>query len=367
MRGSLDSAQFRELFPALRNQIWLDTSGSAPGCAPVVESLRGALDDWLTGDFTWLEWDETQERARSAFAAYVGVPESTVAVLGSVTEAAASISASLPPGDVVVSNEEYRSMLWPFTDLDPDRNPLRRVDATNGVVTTADLERHIDADTALLAVSEVLTSNGNRLDLSRLRAATAAHDARLFVDVTQTLGVLDTDAFRIDADYVAVHGYKYMLAPRGAAWLHIRPDRIASLQPVLRGWKSSEPPHGYFGDNLDLPASARRADTSPAWFSWIGAISALEVLQRVSPSRSEARVTGLASRFAHGAENLGLSLPPVEQQSHVVVAYDSGSDFEAKFAREYVRAAASPGRLRVSFHYFNTEGDVDRALAVLEG
>src|SRR5215469_8188277 len=77
----------------------------------------------------------------------------------------------------------------------------------------------IDEATALVAVSEVLSIDGERVDLARLRAATDTVGARLFVDLTQSLGVLHPDLAAVRPDYLAVHGYKWLLCPRGAAWL----------------------------------------------------------------------------------------------------------------------------------------------------
>ena len=58
----------------------------------------------------------------------------------------------------------------------------------------------IDEATALVAVSEVLSIDGERVDLARLRAATDAVGARLFVDLTQSLGVLRPDLAAVRPD-----------------------------------------------------------------------------------------------------------------------------------------------------------------------
>lgn len=54
--------------------------------------------------------------------------------------------------------------------------------------------------------------------------------ARLFVDATQSVGVLRFPLAAATPDYVAVHGYKWLIAPRGAAWLYVR-DPIGDQMP----------------------------------------------------------------------------------------------------------------------------------------
>lgn len=366
-RPRRDSAAFRALFPALDRTIWLDTAGSPPGCTPVVERIRAALDNWQSGAFDWQEWDATVEVARSAFARYVRVPERRVAAVGSVTEAAASVAASIPPGRIVVSDAEYRSMLWPFTRLDPAVNEVFRVPALAGLTTTDALIAAIDERTCLVSVSEVLSSNGSRLDLARLKAACDQVGARLLVDVTQSLGALDPRIDRLDADYVVVHGYKWMLAPRGAAWMVVADRRIEEMTPVLSGWKSSDLPHGYFGGDLAVPDTARRLDTSPAWFSWIGAVAALEVLESVDRTQVERHVLDASAAFTRGAVERGFTVSETEQASHISVVHAPEDVDLSALSLAGVRAGVTGGRLRAAFHYFVSHEDVEAVLDALDG
>jgi selenocysteine lyase/cysteine desulfurase len=130
--------------------------------------------------------------------------------------------------------------------------------------------------------------------------------ARLFVDLTQLLGVLRHDANTVRADYVATHGYKWLLCPRGTAWLVTRADRLAELRPLAPHWHSTSLPRGYFGGPAKLANDASRCDASPAWFSWSGACAALEVHGGLDPAAVEAYSVGLAERLADDATEAGL-------------------------------------------------------------
>ncbi|MEU4231016.1 aminotransferase class V-fold PLP-dependent enzyme [Nonomuraea sp. NPDC026600] len=360
----LTSARFRELFPALRSTVWLDTPGAPPGVRPVVEAMRETLAAWSSGEFDWLEWDAAAEQARVLFARLTGVAPGTVSTLGSLGEAAAMVAASLPPGRIVVPAEEFQSNLFPWFA----RHEVVTVPARGGTTRVEDLIRALDERVSLLAVSEVTSREGQRLDLAALRAATDRVGARLFVNLTQSLGVLRFDAARIRPDYFAVHGYKWLLCPRGAAWLVTRPDRLSELKPLVPGWKSTNPPYQYFGGPANLAQDARRGDASPAWFSWIGAKAALELLTSLDADQVERHCLGLAGQLTDQARAIGLRRVTDGPGSHIVVLHTDKADRVALRLREHgVRATALSDRIRFGFHYFNEEPDVVATMRALDG
>ncbi|WP_033295833.1 aminotransferase class V-fold PLP-dependent enzyme [Amycolatopsis jejuensis] len=352
--------EFRALFPALLSEVWLDTPGAPPGAEPVVAALRETLDEWSAGSFDWLAWDGASARARELFAAFVGVDASCVAAVSSLAEAAAAVAGSLPRGRIVVAEEEFRSNRYPWLARhDVVSVPARGVE---------DLIAALDEDVALLAVSEVTSRTGQRFDLAALRAATDEVGARLFVNLTQSLGALRFDLDAVRPDYLAVHGYKWLLCPRGTAWLVARPDRVDELVPLAPGWKSTEPPHGYFGGPLELATGASRCDASPAWFSWIGACAALQVHAALDPVQVEQHVLGLASAMVAEASALGLRRVTEGPLSQIVVlGTGCAPELAAALAENHVRATALGDRVRFGFHYFNTEEEVVAAARVLRG
>ncbi|RVW10991.1 aminotransferase class V-fold PLP-dependent enzyme [Prescottella agglutinans] len=362
----MNHSEFRALFPALGERIWLDTPGAPPAALPVTAALTRALEDWSSGTFDWLHWDGAAARARDQFADYLGVAAGTVATLGSLSEAAATVAHTITVGEIVVAEDEFRSNLYPWMRLLGDDNRVRVAPRVAGRSRTDVLLDAIGPDTALVAASEVITLDGERVDLRELRRATDAVGARLFVNVTQTLGVLDSRLDELAADYVAVHGYKWMLCPRGTAWLAARPDRVAELRPLAPSWKSTGSPQGYFGGGYREAPDASRCDTSPAWLSWIGAEAALAILSGLDRAGTQAHCLGLAQRFRDGAAALGCVEANAGAPSHIVaVDTPDGEHVAASLHRHRIAATVTGNRLRVGFHYFNDESDVDTTLDAL--
>jgi len=358
-------AGFRQQFPVLRDRVWLDTSAAAPASLPVLAALRDALDEWEAGDFSWVEWESIAYATRPMLARMIGADAGCVALAGSLSQAAATVARSLPAGRIVVGEREFRSNLFPWLQLRDHGFDVIEVAEPAGVPRTAALLERIDPGTTLVAVSEVLTATGSRIDLAAV--VERAHDvgARVFVNLTQSLGVLRFDVGAVPADYVAVHGYKWLLCPRGCAWLYVRPDRLSGLEPLAPSWKSSRDPYReYFGGPLDYAPDAARLDASLSQLPWIGARASLDLLAQQDAAAIERQALDLAHRFRTGADALGLRPVPVESESHIVLL-EAGDPHVLATELERARVVASirNRRLRVGFHGFNNTDDVDAALA----
>jgi selenocysteine lyase/cysteine desulfurase len=359
----MSPARFRGLFPALRSTVWLDTPAAPPGAEPVVQALREAISAWSSGGFDQHAWTAATDEARGLFARLVGARPATVSTHGSLAEAVATVAASLPPGRVVVAAEEFRSNLFPWLA----RHQVVTVPARCGSTCVEDLIDALDERTLLLAVSEVTSREGQRLDLPALRAATDRVGARLFVNLTQSLGALRFDAEAVRPDYLAVHGYKWLLCPRGAAWLATRPDRLEELRPLAPSWASTGPSYGWFGGPLRLAGDASRCDTSPAWLSWVGARAALRLLGSLDAGRVERHCLALAAELTEQARAIGQRRVTSGPLSHIVVlATGHPNRIAGRLRRQGVRAAVLGDRVRFGFHYFNNDHDVSATLRALD-
>ena len=148
-----------------------------------------------------------------------------------------------------------------------------------------------------------------------------------------------------------------MLSPRGTAYLALGDRLLERCASIHAGWYAAEDVHGsYYGTPLRLASSARRLDTSPAWFSWVGAAPALELLLEVGVAAIHDHDVGLANRFREG-----LGLPASD--SAIVSAEVAGA--HERLERAGIRASTRAGSLRAAFHLYNDEDDVDAALDAL--
>ncbi|HEU0317225.1 MAG TPA: aminotransferase class V-fold PLP-dependent enzyme [Solirubrobacteraceae bacterium] len=314
---------------------------------PAWDALQAALADWRGGRTSWEHWGQSTEAARASFARLVGVPTDQVAVGSTVSELLGSAITALPDGArVAVPDIEFTSTLFPL--LVQERLDVRTVRADRLVDAIAG---GVDA----VAFSAVQMSTGVLTDLDAIAGAATATGTLTICDATQAAGWLPLTRHRFDA--VVCAAYKWLMSPRGTAFLAISDGLLSRVVPHSAGWYAGTDVHAsYFGPPLRLAASARRLDVSPAWFSWVGTAPALDLIEEIGVPAIHAHDVGLANRF-----RAGIGLAPSD--SAIVCADLPGA--AERLARAGILAAVRGGRLRTSWHVYNDEADVDRVLEVL--
>lgn len=316
------------------------------------EAVERSLVEWASGRAEAPAYDVAVSRARSLYAALVGVDTALVAVGSQVSALAGLIAASLPAGsEVVTARGDFTSIVFPF-----------HAQAARGVsVREVPLEHLADAvtgRTTLVSVSAVQSADGRVADLDALTSACEASGTRILLDITQAVGWLPVDAGRFA--YTVSGGYKWQLAPRGTAFLTIQRDLLDDVVPQSAGWYAGgERWSSIYGAPLRLATDARRFDVSPAWLSWIGAVPSLELLTEVGTAALHAHALDLAHRFC-----AGVGIP--DSRSAIVAAV-ADEEVPALMRSAGIVGVTRAGRLRLSFHVSTSEQDVDTAIEVLSG
>jgi selenocysteine lyase/cysteine desulfurase len=306
---------------------------------------------WAAGRLDGPGFDADVERSRAAFARIVGCAPRDVACGANASVFAGLVAAALPPrAEVLVASGDFTSVLFPM--LAQQQRGVR--------IREAPLERlpeAVSAGTDLVAVSAVQSADGRVLDCRALAAAADHHGADVFLDVTQAAGWLPVEALRFA--YVCAGAYKWLLSPRGTAFLAVRPDAAERLVPHTAGWYAAQDPWAScYGGPLRLGAGAKRFDVSPAWICWAGTAPALECVAGIGVAAIGAHDLALAARLREG-----LALPPSD--SAIVVT--ERPDAAERLARAGIRASVRAGRVRLSCHLPATAADVDRAVEALTG
>jgi len=335
-----DSSMIRGRFAP--DGIYLDTPTYGLPPDTVVAAMHDGVERWQRGVATPYEYDDAVNRARELFAGLVGAPSQDVACANQVSVLVGTVAASLPDGAHVVAAEgDFTSLLYPLL-----------VEQRRGItVQTVPLEAvpdAIDDRTDVVAVSLVQSADGRVADLPAIRDAAARHGAQTLIDATHAVGWLPVEAEGID--YLVVGTYKWLLCPRGTAFLVVAPERQEGLHPVAAGWYAGEDVWGsIYGADMQLARSARRADVSPAWLCWVGTVPALELITAVGIHAIHDHDVALAS---HLRDELGL---PASRSAIVTIPTEAPVDL----ASHGIHASVRAGSLRVGCHLYNDVTDVD--------
>ncbi|WP_091371051.1 aminotransferase class V-fold PLP-dependent enzyme [Actinokineospora alba] len=320
---------------------YLNTASIGVPPAFAADAMAEVIDRWRRGEINAPEFDQPVATARAAWARIVGVDADRVAIASGVSQLVGQVASGIPDGTrVLVAAGEFTSATFPFAaqgrGITVTEVPLAQI-----------AERASEFD--LVAVSVVQSADGSIVDLAGLRAS----GTRVLLDVTQAAGWLPLDLGW--ADWVVGGSYKWLMSPRGSAWLAIRPDAEELTKPVGANWYAGEDPWDtVYGLPLRLASSARAFDLSPDWFAQVGAASALPWLAGLDMNDVHAHCVGLADKFL-----AGMDLPPA---GSAIVSIDRPAE---SLIAAGIRCASRAGRTRLAFHLYSTEEDVDLALAAL--
>lgn len=314
----------------------------------LVDALHEHIDAWQAGTMHAPDFDEPVRRGRAAYAALAGVPVASVVMGGSVSALLGLVAAAIPDGSRVATLAgEFTSTTFPFA-----------AQAGRGLVLTELTPEALIAtggDYDVVVASLVQSANGAVLDINALRAGLAGADTLTVVDATQAAGWKRLDLGWVDVSTAAV--YKWLLGPRGTAWMSLSDKMSALMTPHAANWYAAEEPWStIYGLPLRLAPDARRFDTSPAWFGVLGSGLTMPWLASLDATVVESHCVGLANRLR--AE---LDLSP----SNSAIVSLPIADAADKLAGASIRASVRAGAVRVGFHLYNTDDDLDRLVDAL--
>jgi len=348
MTAALSVAQAATEFTPSGHYLNTAAIGVPPRCA--VETVQRAVAQWARGELTAADCETYVASARASFARLLGVSVDSIAIGAAVSELVGVVASSLPAGaEVLCAEEDFASVLAPF---------LVRQQAGEIVVRAVPLERLVDsigAETSLVALSVVQSADGRVCDTAALLEASRRHGAATLIDATQAVGWFPLSGS--DFDYVVAAAYKWLLAPRGAAFMAVRPERLGALRPHSAGWYAGED-RAYYGPPLRLAKTARRLDIGPAWLSWVGCAASLAFVEQIGVEQIHAHNVRLASLFCERAFG---------GRSASAIVSVSGDDAYDRLRARGVAASRRAGGTRLCFHLYNTDADAIAAASAVSG
>ena len=265
------------------------------------------------------------QTARQAVAAFVGADADD---LGFVTNATGGINAVVrslrfEPGDeILMTDHEYNAVL----------NVARHVAARDGarvVVATLPfpaispddiVERIVAAATdrtRLAVISHVTSPTALVFPIERIVAELRERGIDTLVDGAHAPGMVPIDLDALGAAYYSANLHKWVCAPKGSAFLHVRRDRQAAIRPatISHGANAPEERGPRFRNEFDWQGTL----DATAWLSTPDAIAFVGGLVEGGWPAVMARNRGLALQAGRAlAEVLGTRPSPDEMIGSMV-------------------------------------------------
>jgi selenocysteine lyase/cysteine desulfurase len=225
-----------------------------------------------------------------------------------------------------------------------------------------------------VTVSWVSFATGYRLDLARIGAACRERGVYFVVDAMQGVGPRVLDVARCNVDVLACGGQKWLMSPWGTGFVYVRDELVAKLEPSAVGWMSVRGSDDFarlVDYDFTYRDDARRFEVITLPFQEFAGLNAsLELLLELGREAVEAHVTGLADRIVRWAESrsdvrLVTPADPARRAGIVSLAPRDPAAASARLTSAGVSHSLREGAIRLSPHCYNTEAEVDAALATL--
>lgn len=369
-----EARDWQEEFPGLADMVHVANCSHGPQARRVRQVLEEYLDSWQTAGMEWDLWMEEVGRAREAFARLIGAQPDEVAVSTSASAAVASIASSLATSGercrVLTTEAEFPTVghVWlahARHGLVTDFVPVR-----GGAIELEDYERRVDERTRLISATHVYYRNGFKQDLSSIARIAHAAGSLLLVDAYQSLGTCEVDVRALDVDILVSGNLKYLLGTPGIAFVYVKRELVADLEPALTGWFGRMNPFAFDVKTLDYATDARRLETgTPPVFAAVAARAGMEIIEEVGASRIEDRIEELSSLTIEAAKRYRLEYvgPSDIRQKGATTAIHvpNPHQVEGRLKQEGIVASARGDVIRIAPHFFTTFDDIERSMSAL--
>ena len=372
--GEFDIEKLRgEEFPIVPEWAYLDHAAVSPMPNRTATVLRQRVETFQNPSLEDGSRERFGQLAKERSGRLLNVSPAQVALQSNLGEAMAVVANGLrwSPGDqVVVPEMEFSSLVYPWMNLQSrgvelvwarKRGPSTPLDSIEAVLTDR---------TRVVSVSHVEFLNGYRHDMVALGQLCAERNILLAVDATQSLGVLPIDAPAWQADVVAAHGYKWMMAMHGIAVLYVSERAMERIAPTMPGRQSVSGGFESLDFALDWHPDARRYESGgPNWIGAAAVGTSLGIVEEIGIDFASAQAVGVASRVLEGLAGLPVDVVTDLDPAHrsQILAFTTGFAERDKGLVQELRARkVYVGKrnlgVRVACHFWNTAEDADRLI-----
>ena len=296
-----------------------------------------------------------------------------------------AINGTIHRGDHVISTDcEHNSVLRPLYRLEEERGvELDFVPADRqGRVDYSDFERLMRPNTRAVVCTHCSNLTGNIMDLERISDIAHRHGALLLVDASQTAGTVPIHMEALGVDVLCFTGHKGLMGPQGTGGLCIRPGvEIAPWKVGGSGVHSYDRHHP-----MEYPTRLEAGTLNSHGIAGLSA--ALDVILEQGVEDIQRAEHALMQRFYEGVRDIpgvtvygdfsvpercaivALNIRDYDSSAvsdELTVTYGIATRPGAHCAPRMHKALGTTeqGAVRFSFSFYNTEQEVDAAIAAV--
>lgn len=380
----LDLERLRRQTPAVTQLIHFNNAGASLHPDVVTEAVLAhlQLEQRIGAYEAAAAADAGIENFYAAFARLLNCQPSEIGWAENATHAWNSVfhAVSLQPGDrIVTSQSEYASNYLALLHLARQRQVHIDVvpNAANGQVCLERLERALNGNVRLLALTHVPSQSGVVHPAAEAGRLARAHGILYLLDACQSAGQLALDVGTLGCDMLTGTGRKYLRGPRGTGFLYVRAASLPALTPE---WVDMHAAQFTGAHTYRLRDDARRFENWECFVAGkIGLGVAADYANAIGMDGIEQRVRTLAAHLRDtlraistiSVHETGIDLSGIVTFSSAV---ESAETLQKRLLAKHINTSVvrlrnnmldlgqrGLGDLnRASVHYYNTEEEIQR-------
>jgi len=284
-----DLLDYRERFPILAETTYLinHSLGAMPAAAE--ERLLEYARAWNTrGVRAWEEgWWEMSLTVGDQIGRLIGAPPGSVSMHQNVTLAEAVVVSCFdfrgPRRRIVYEEGNFPSVRYLYQAQERRGADIVVAADDEGVVEA------IDERTLLVPVTHVLFKTGEIQHVEAIVAKAHEEGALVVLDAYQSVGSVPLDVTALGVDFAVGGSVKWLCGGPGAAWLYVRPDLAATLEPTVTGWQAHARPFEFEPEQDYADGAARFLTGTPNVPALYAATAGYDVVEEVGVERIRER------------------------------------------------------------------------------
>ncbi|MCH8900597.1 MAG: aminotransferase class V-fold PLP-dependent enzyme [Acidobacteria bacterium] len=366
----------RDRFPILERAVYTNSCSQGALSNDVRAAYEQYMTDWDDKGAPWELWVEQAEGARARFARLLNATPDEIAVTTSVSAGVSSLLSGLRHAEgrnkIVISDFEFPTIGQITHAQELLGSKVDHVAAASD--TTIPLERlaeAIDDETGLVAITLVSFRNGSKTDVKEVIRLAHEVGALVLVDSFQGVGAIPIDVQDLNADFVVGGVLKYLLGSSGLAFLYCRADLLPQITPTVTGWFADEDIFKMDIYDYSPSATARKFESGTPPIPNIYAGNAgMDLMHEIGIAATERHVGRLTNQLIEGLDRIGAKMvtprDPTKRGPMVAVATTDEQAMVAALKEDGILTSARDGNIRLSFHCYNSEEDIESVVAGLE-
>ncbi len=370
----------RREFPVARGKIFLAHAGVCPLPHRVAQAIADFAARGATGDQEAFVYPACLDRARELASQLLHCRPDEVALVGPTSLALSFVAAGLDfrKGDnILIYHDDYPSNVYPWMALARRGVEVRLLNTRGlGVVRPQDVMGQVDENTRLVALASCHFISGYRLDHATIGKFLHERGIWFCLDAIQTLGAFPTTVEHVD--FLAGDAHKWLLGPCGAGLFYVRRELQEKLNPPVYGWHNVRNPNYVAQEQIVFRSGAVKFEAGTHnLLGLVGLIAAMELALEMGVENIAAELLRKRAWLVPALQAKGFAVlnagAKTENAGGIVSFYKPGKDLAAlhkKLTDAGVVTSLRTDRqgqsyIRLSPHFYNTDAELQRALAFL--